>query len=222
MNILLVEDEVQLSNTLAKGLSEAGYQVDKTDNGEDAICYALNKNYRVILLDIMIPKKNGLEVLKFLKEKDVKAHIILISAKEQVSDRVTGLDAGADDYLVKPFSFPELLARIRAIIRRSSINDFNILTTEDLSLDLLKRTVVRNNIVIELTEKEFNLLEYFVENKNTILTRSMIIEKVWNINFLPDTNVVDVYVNHLRKKIDKDFEKKLIQTVRGVGYILKD
>lgn len=222
MNILLVEDEAQLSNTLAKGLTEAGYQVDKTDNGEDAICYALNKNYSVILLDIMIPKKSGLEVLKFLKEKDVNTHIILISAKEQVSDRVKGLDAGADDYLVKPFSFPELLARIRAIIRRSSINGSNVLTTEDLSLDLLKRTVARNNRVIELTEKEFNLLEYFVENKNTILTRSMIIEKVWNINFLPDTNVVDVYVNHLRKKIDKDFEKKLIQTVRGVGYTLKD
>ncbi|UUV17010.1 response regulator transcription factor [Fusobacteria bacterium ZRK30] len=222
MKILLVEDEKQISDYISKGLLEAGYDVDTVDNGEDAISYATNYDYSLILLDIMIPKKSGIEVVKYLKKQKDSTHIILISAKDQIQDKVVGLDAGADDYLVKPFAFSELLARIRAIFRRNSEGNDNILTAQNLKMDLVKRIVSRDDQVIELTTREFNLLEYFIENKNTVLTRMMITEKVWNINFISDTNVVDVYINHLRKKIDKAFDKKLIHTVRGVGYILKD
>jgi len=222
MKILLVEDEQQISDYISKGLLEAGYDVDAVDNGEDAISYATNNDYSLILLDIMIPKKNGIEVVKYLKKQKDNTHIILISAKDQIQDKVLGLDAGADDYLIKPFAFSELLARIRAIFRRNTEGNDNILTAENLKMDLVKRIVSRDDQIIELTTREFNLLEYFIENKNTVLTRMMITEKVWNINFISDTNVVDVYINHLRKKIDKTFDKKLIHTVRGVGYILKD
>ncbi|MCS5422672.1 MULTISPECIES: response regulator [Psychrilyobacter] len=222
MKILLVEDEKQISDYITKGLLEAGYDVDAVDNGEDAISYATNNDYSLILLDIMIPKKNGIEVVKYLKKQKDNTHIILISAKDQIQDKVVGLDAGADDYLVKPFAFSELLARIRAIFRRSTEGNDNVLTAENLKMDLVKRIVSRDGQIIDLTSREFNLLEYFIENKNTVLTRMMITEKVWNINFISDTNVVDVYINHLRKKIDKAFDKKLIHTVRGVGYILKD
>lgn len=222
MKILLVEDEKQISDYISKGLIEAGYAVDAVDNGEDAISYATNHEYSLILLDIMIPKKNGIEVVKYLKKQKDSTHIILISAKDQIQDKVVGLDAGADDYLVKPFAFSELLARIRAIFRRNSEGNDNILIAQKLKMDLVKRVVTRDEQIIELTTREFNLLEYFIENKNTVLTRMMITEKVWNINFISDTNVVDVYINHLRKKIDKTFDKKLIHTVRGVGYILKD
>lgn len=222
MKILLVEDEKQISDYITKGLLEAGYDVDAVDNGEDAISYATNNDYSLILLDIMIPKKNGIEVVKYLKKQKDNTHIILISAKDQIQDKVVGLDAGADDYLVKPFAFSELLARIRAIFRRSTEGNDNVLTAENLKMDLVKRIVSRDEQIIDLTTREFNLLEYFIENKNTVLTRMMITEKVWNINFISDTNVVDVYINHLRKKIDKAFDKKLIHTVRGVGYILKD
>jgi len=218
MKILLVEDEQQISDYISKGLLEAGYDVDAVDNGEDAISYATNHDYSLILLDIMIPKKNGIEVVKYLKKQKDNTHIILISAKDQIQDKVLGLDAGADDYLVKPFAFSELLARIRAIFRRNTEGNDNILTAENLKMDLVKRIVSRDDQIIELTTREFNLLEY----KNMVLTRMMITEKVWNINFISDTNVVDVYINHLRKKIDKTFDKKLIHTVRGVGYILKD
>jgi heavy metal response regulator len=222
MKILLVEDEKQISDYIAKGLLEAGYDVDAVDNGEDAISYATNNDYSLILLDIMIPKKNGIEVVKYLKKQKDNTYIILISAKDQIQDKVVGLDAGADDYLIKPFAFSELLARIRAIFRRNSEGNDNILTAQNLKMDLVKRIVSRDEQIIDLTTREFNLLEYFIENKNTVLTRMMITEKVWNINFISDTNVVDVYINHLRKKIDKAFDKKLIHTVRGVGYILKD
>ncbi len=222
MKILLVEDEKQISDYISKGLIEAGYDIDVVDNGESAISYATNNEYALILLDIMIPKKNGIEVVKYLKKQKNNTHIILISAKDQIQDKVLGLDAGADDYLVKPFAFTELLARVRAIFRRTSEVNDNILVAKDLKMDLVKRIVTRGEEVIDLTTREFNLLEYFIDNKNTVLTRMMITEKVWNINFISDTNVVDVYINHLRRKIDKPFDTKLIHTVRGVGYILKD
>jgi heavy metal response regulator len=222
MKILLVEDEKQISDYISKGLLEAGYDVDTVDNGEDAISYATNHDYSLILLDIMIPKKNGIEVVRYLKKQKDNTHIILISAKDQIQDKVLGLDAGADDYLIKPFAFSELLARIRAIFRRNNEGNDNILVIQDLKMNLVKRVVSRGDQMIELTTREFNLLEYFMRNKNSILTRMMITEKVWNINFISDTNVVDVYINHLRKKIDKNFDEKLIHTVRGVGYILKD
>ena len=222
MKILLVEDEKKIADYISKGLEEAGYEVEVVDNGEDAISYAMNREYELILLDIMIPKKNGIEVVEYLKKQKNNTYIILISAKDQIQDKVKGLDAGADDYLVKPFAFSELLARVRAIFRRSNETNDNILVAKDLKMDLVKRVVTRGEEVIDLTTREFNLLEYFLENKNTVLTRMMITEKVWNINFISETNVVDVYINHLRRKVDKGFDDKLIYTVRGVGYILKD
>ncbi|MCK5779411.1 MAG: response regulator transcription factor [Psychrilyobacter sp.] len=221
MKILVVEDEKQISDYIYKGLVEAGYSVDVVDNGEEAISYATNTGYDLILLDIMIPKINGLEVVKYLKSKNNNTHIMLISAKNQLEDKILGLDVGADDYLVKPFEFSELLAKIRAIYRRTHEVKDNILAVKDLKLDILKRSVVRGDELIELTTREFQLLEYFLENKNIALTRMMIMEKVWDIKFIVDTNVVDVYVNHLRRKIDKPFPDKIIHTVRGVGYILK-
>jgi len=221
MKILIVEDEKNIQEYLKKGLLEAGYKVDTTDNGEDAVYLASISSYELILLDIMIPKMNGIDVVKALRKEKNGSYIILVSAKDQVQDRVEGLDAGADDYLTKPFAFTELLARVRAVLRRNSDEKESTLVAKDLTVNLLNREVTRNGQLIELTMKEFALLEYFLRNKNLVLTRTMITEKVWNIDFLSDTNVVDVYINHLRKKIDKEFDEKLIHTVRGVGYILK-
>jgi len=221
MKILIVEDEKNIQEYLKKGLLEAGYKVDTTDNGEDAVYLASINSYELILLDIMIPKMNGIDVVKALRKEKNGSYIILVSAKDQVQDRVEGLDAGADDYLTKPFAFTELLARVRAVLRRNSDEKESTLVAKDLTVNLLNREVTRNGQLIELTMKEFALLEYFLRNKNLVLTRTMITEKVWNIDFLSDTNVVDVYINHLRKKIDKEFDEKLIHTVRGVGYILK-
>ncbi len=221
MKILVVEDEQNILTYLKKGLTEAGYKVDIAGNGEDAVYLASINNYDMIILDIMIPKISGLEVCRILRREKNAAYIILLSAKDQVQDKVEGLDAGADDYITKPFVFAELLARVRAILRRNSEDKENIISAKGLTVNLLNREVKRGTKNIELTLKEFSLLEYFIRNKNLVLTRTMIAEKVWNIDFLTDTNVVDVYINHLRKKIDRDFDEKLIHTVRGVGYILK-
>jgi heavy metal response regulator len=221
MKILVVEDEKNIANYLKKGLAEAGYKVDIAHDGEDAVYMASINDYDLILLDIMIPKMDGVEVCKTLRKEKNSAYIILISAKDKIQDKITGLDAGADDYITKPFAFAELLARVRAVLRRNSEDKESIISAADLTVNLLNREVKRGDKTIELTLKEFSLLEYFLRNKNLVLTRTMIAEKVWNIDFLTDTNVVDVYINHLRKKIDKDFDQKLIHTVRGVGYILK-
>ena len=221
MKILVVEDEKNIANYLKKGLAEAGYKVDLAHDGEDAVYMASINDYDLILLDIMIPKMDGIEVCKTLRKEKNTAYIILISAKDKIQDKITGLDAGADDYITKPFAFAELLARVRAVLRRNSEDKESVISAADLTVNLLNREVKRGDKIIELTLKEFSLLEYFLRNKNLVLTRTMIAEKVWNIDFLTDTNVVDVYINHLRKKIDKEFEQKLIHTVRGVGYILK-
>ena len=221
MKILVVEDEKNIANYLKKGLAEAGYKVDLAHDGEDAVYMASINDYDLILLDIMIPKMDGVEVCKTLRKEKNTAYIILISAKDKIQDKITGLDAGADDYITKPFAFAELLARVRAVLRRNSEDKESVISAADLTVNLLNREVKRGDKIIELTLKEFSLLEYFLRNKNLVLTRTMIAEKVWNIDFLTDTNVVDVYINHLRKKIDKEFEQKLIHTVRGVGYILK-
>ncbi len=221
MKILVVEDEKNIANYLKKGLAEAGYKVDLAHDGEDAVYMASINDYDLILLDIMIPKMDGIEVCKTLRKEKNTAYIILISAKDKIQDKITGLDAGADDYITKPFAFAELLARVRAVLRRNSEDKESVISAVDLTVNLLNREVKRGDKIIELTLKEFSLLEYFLRNKNLVLTRTMIAEKVWNIDFLTDTNVVDVYINHLRKKIDKEFEQKLIHTVRGVGYILK-
>ncbi len=222
MRILVVDDEQNIANYLKKGLQESGYVVDVAFDGEEAFYFASINDYDLILLDIMIPKLNGIEVCKKLRNANNKSYIILETDKDKTEDKVIGLDAGADDYITKPFAFAELLARVRAVLRRGSEDKDSILKVKDLEVNLLNREVKRGNLLIELTSKEFSLLEYFLRNKNLVLTRTMISERVWNIDFFTDTNVIDVYVNHLRKKIDKDFKEKLIHTVRGVGYILKD
>ncbi len=221
MKVLVVEDELNILTYLKKGLTEAGYKVDTCEDGEDAVYMASINNYDLILLDVMIPKMNGIEVCKALRKEKNSAYIVLLSAKGEIGDKVEGLDAGADDYITKPFAFAELLARLRAVLRRNSEDKESIISAKDLTVNLLNREIRRGDKLIELTLKEFSLLEYFLRNKNLVLTRTMIAEKVWNIDFLTDTNVVDVYINHLRKKIDKEFDEKLIHTVRGVGYILK-
>jgi len=221
MKVLVVEDELNILTYLKKGLGEAGYKVDTCEDGEDAVYMASINSYDLILLDVMIPKMNGLEVCKALRKEKNPAYIVLLSAKGEIGDKVAGLDAGADDYITKPFAFAELLARLRAVLRRNSDDKESIIAAKDLTVNLLNREIKRGDKLIELTLKEFSLLEYFLRNKNLVLTRTMIAEKVWNIDFLTDTNVVDVYINHLRKKIDKGFDEKLIHTVRGVGYILK-
>lgn len=221
LKILVVEDEKNILSYLQKGLKEAGYNIDTAENGEEALYMASINNYDLILLDVMIPKMDGIEVCRQLRKEKNAAYIVLVTAKDKISDKVKGLDAGADDYITKPFAFAELLARLRAVLRRNSDEKESTLKAKNLTMNLLNREVKRDEKFIELTSKEFALLEYFIRNKNLVLTRTMIAEKVWNIDFLTDTNVVDVYINHLRKKIDKEFTDKLIHTVRGVGYILK-
>lgn len=221
MKILVAEDEKNISDYIKKGLEEAGYIVDSATDGEEAEYLASINTYDLILLDIMIPKLDGIEVCKLLRKNKINSYIIMLTAKDKTSDKVLGLDAGADDYMTKPFAFAELLARIRAVLRRGSEEKESVLKFKDLEMDLVTRQVIRQGKNIELTAKEFSLLEYFLRNKNQVLTRTMIAEHVWEIDFITDTNVIDVYVNHLRKKIDKDYEDKLIHTSRGVGYILK-
>ena len=221
MKVLVVEDEKNIAAYLKKGLEEVGYIVDVANDGEAAHYYININKYDLILLDRMIPGINGVTLCKRIRQEGNKSYIIMVTAKDSTDDKIEGLDAGADDYITKPFAFAELLARIRAIFRRESDEKENILRAKDLSLDLVTRDVVRDGKNIVLTAKEFSLLEYFLRNRNQVLTRTMISETVWHIDFLTDTNIIDVYVNHLRKKIDFTNDK-LIHTVRGVGYQLKE
>lgn len=222
MRILIVEDQDSLRTVLEKRLKDSGYAVDSCDNGEDGKYYIESANYDIVLLDIMLPKKDGLTLLRQIRAEQNKIQVILLTAKDSVEDRVRGLDYGADDYLVKPFSFEELLARIRVLDRRRFNNVMNNLEVGDLSLDISTRTVMRGGKVIELSNKEFSILEYLVENKNVVLSRKQIEERVWNFDYEGGSNVLDVYIRYLRKKIDDDYEIKLIHTVRGYGYVLKE
>lgn len=221
MKILIVEDEKNISDYLRKGLIEAGYGVDTVFDGEEALNYATSLKYDLIILDIMIPLKNGMEVCRELRKLRINSKILMVTAKDKLEDKISGLDSGADDYLIKPFSFAEMLARIRALLRRGGDIQESCIGIKDLKIDLISREVFRGEDKIELTAREFSLLEYFVRNKNQVLTRTMISEQVWDIDFITDTNIIDVYVNHLRSKIDKNYDNKLIYTVRGVGYILR-
>ncbi len=221
MKILVAEDEKNIAMYIKKGLEELSYVVDIAIDGEEAVYMASINGYDVILLDVMMPKINGFEVAKNLRKQGVNSYIIIITAKDKIEDKVKGLDSGADDYITKPFSFAELSARIRAVMRRGLDDKTNELKVKDLKLNLVTREVVKGEEKIELTAKEFALLEYFLRNKNQVLTRTMIAERVWEIDFLTDTNVIDVYINHLRKKIEKNKNEKIIHTVRGVGYTLK-
>lgn len=220
MRILVIEDEKKVAAFVKRGLEQESYAVDVVHDGEEGEHYAEINEYDAIILDIMLPKKNGLEVLKDLKERGIKAPVILLTARDTVEDRVKGLNIGADDYLTKPFAFEELLARLRVIMRRGTTAT-PMLKFADLSLDPATRKARRGDVEIELTVKEYALLEYLLRNPNRVLTRTLIAEHVWDQSFDSETNVVDVYINHLRSKIDKG-PNKLIHTVRGVGYVLKE
>ncbi|MDH4227455.1 MAG: response regulator transcription factor [Deltaproteobacteria bacterium] len=220
MKILVVEDEKKVASFIKRGLEQEGYVVDAVEDGVKGESYAETNEYDVIVLDIMLPSKSGLDVLKALKEKKVKSSIILLTARDTVEDRVAGLNLGADDYLTKPFAFEELLARVRALSRRGA-GGMAELKFEDLSLDPVTRKAVRAGQEIELTLKEYALLEYLLRNPNRVLSRTLIAENVWKQSFDTETNVVDVYINHLRNKLDKPPFKRLIHTVRGVGYVIK-
>ncbi len=222
MRILVVEDEKKVAGFIKKGLEEELYAADVASDGEEGLGLAETENYDLIILDIMLPKIDGLEVLSRLRKNKITTPILLLTAKDSVDDKVNGLNRGADDYLTKPFAFSELLARTRVLLRRGQNETKTILQVADLTLDLVKHKVSRDGEEIELTGKEYSLLEYFMRSPGKVLTRTMIAEHVWDYNFDTFTNVIDVYVNHLRKKVDKNYSKKLIHTLRGVGYVMKE
>ncbi len=221
MRVLVIEDEKKVASFVKRGLEQESYAVDVAHDGIDGQHYAEVNEYDVIILDIMLPGKSGLDVLKEIKEKGVEAPVLLLTARDSVEDRVKGLDVGADDYLTKPFAFEELLARLRVLMRRGGYGS-PVLKFADLSLDPATRKAKRGDKEVDLTVKEYALLEYLLRNPDRVLTRTLISEHVWDQAFDSETNVVDVYINHLRAKVDKDPSCRLIHTVRGVGYVLKD
>ncbi len=221
MRLLVVEDEKKVASFLKKGLEEEHYAVDLAYDGEEALDMLEMYDYDLVLLDIMLPKIDGMTVLKRIRQNGNLVSILMLTAKDSVENIVEGLDAGCDDYLTKPFAFSELLARIRALLRRDRESKDSVLEIADLRLSLPTHEVTRGGKRIDLTAKEYALLEYFMRNPNRVLTRTMISEHVWDYHFDTDTNVIDVYVNFLRKKIDREFEVKLLHTIRGVGYMMK-
>ena len=222
MRILVVEDDKKIASFVARGLKEAGFAVDQAENGEDGLHLALAHPYDTAVIDLMLPKLDGLSLIEELRKKKVLTPVLILSARRSVDDRVKGLQAGGDDYLTKPFSFVELLARVQALIRRASREtEPTRLVTGDLAIDLLAREVTRAGSRIDLQPREFALLEYLMRNPGRVVSKTMILEHVWGYDFDPLTNVVDVLVSRLRNKVDRQFEKKLIQTHRGVGYALK-
>lgn len=222
MRILIVEDDRKIADHLSKGLREAGYAVDQVYNGEDGLLHGLNTSYDAAVLDLMLPERDGLSILEQWRTEKVATPVLILSAKRSVDDRVRGLQAGGDDYLTKPFSFSELLARVQALIRRSTqTSEPTTLTYADLTLDLLAREVSRGGKKIDLRAREFAVLEYFMRNAGRVVSKTMILEHVWDYAFDPKTNVIDVLVSRLRGKIDRDFSPKLIHTLRGFGYVLK-
>lgn len=223
MRILVVEDDVKIASFVVKGLREAGFAVDHAANGEDGLHLALTISYDAAVIDIMLPERDGLSLIREIRGQGVSTPVIILSARRSVNDRVKGLQTGSDDYLTKPFSFSELLARVQALIRRSSgTTDPTHLQVGDLSMDLIRRDVIRAGKKIDLQPREFALLEYMMSGAGRVITRTIIMEHVWNYDFDPQTNVVDVLVCRLREKVDRDFSKKMIHTIRGVGYVLKD
>lgn len=218
MRILIVEDEQGIVDFLSQGLTEAGFAIDVTRDGKSGLEYALGAAYDIILLDIMLPKLSGLAILSELRRAGNTTPILMLTARGSVDDRVHGLDAGADDYLVKPFAFAELLARIRALMRRPSLSVDTIISFKDMELDTVRHEVRRRGERIELSGREFSILEYFMRNPNQVLTRTQIAEHIWNFDSYAGSNVVDVYIGYLRKKIDIDSAKSCINTIRGVGY----
>jgi two-component system OmpR family response regulator len=222
MRALIVEDDRAISEFVARGLREAGFAVDEAADGADGLEKALEEPYDVAIVDLMLPRRDGLSVIDELRRRGRTTPVLILSARRSVDDRVKGLQSGGDDYLTKPFAFAELLARVQALVRRATrAPEPTTLTHGDLTLDLLSRRVVRAGIPIELRPREFALLEYLLRHPGKVVSKTMILSHVWEYNFDPQTNIVDVLVSRLREKIDRPFERKLLRTVRGVGYILE-
>lgn len=222
MRLLLAEDEKNLNNVITKTLIKNHYTVDSCFDGEEALDFLLMTEYDAVILDIMMPRLSGMEVLKQLRASGSRVPVLLLTAKDSVSDRVAGLDAGADDYLVKPFAFDELLARLRVMLRRESGRQDHCYRIANLTVDCDARTAYRDNIAIALSSKEFSILEYMACNQGIVLTRDKIEQHIWNYDYEGGSNVVDVYIRYLRKKIDDGYSPKLIHTIRGTGYVLKE
>jgi len=223
MRILLVEDDVKIASFIVKGLKAAGYAVDHAPDGEKGLDMALTEPYDTAIIDLMLPKLDGLSLIEQMRKEKIHTPVIILSAKGSIDDRVKGLQTGSDDYLTKPFAFSELLARVQALIRRAGgLSEPTRLTVGDLSMNLLTREVTKGTRKIELQPVEFSLLEFLLRNAGRVVSKTMIIEHVWNYNFDPQTNVVETRICRLRDKIDRDFSRKLIHTVRGVGYVLKE
>ncbi len=223
MRILLVEDDLKIASFIIKGFKSAGFAVDHAPDGVRGLDLAVSEPYDTVIIDIMLPKKNGLAVIDALRKAHITTPIIILSARDSIDDRVKGLYTGSDDYLTKPFAFSELLARVQALIRRQcNIAQPTWLEAQDLTMDLLTREVRRGEKKIELQPREFALLEYLLRNRDKVVSKTMIMEHVWDYNFDPQTNVVEARICRLREKVDKEFTEKLIHTVRGVGYVLKN
>jgi two-component system, OmpR family, copper resistance phosphate regulon response regulator CusR len=222
MHILVIEDELKTLSYLKKGLSEQGFNVDTADNGLTGLLSAEQGEYDLIILDIMLPQLDGWSVIQKLRKTNKKVPVLFLSARDSIDDRVKGLELGADDYLVKPFAFSELLARIRSILRRGHAQQVEVITIADLHIDFLKHKVYRNHKMIDLTPKEFALLSLLARRQGEVLTRTLIAEQVWDMNFDSDTNIIDVAIRRLRQKIDTGFDNKLIHTIRGVGYVIEE
>ena len=219
---LLVEDDPTIAEFVARGLREAGFAVDHAPDGEAGLMAAVEKPYDVAIVDVMLPKRDGLSLIEELRRRGITTPVLILSARREIDDRVRGLQTGGDDYLTKPFAFAELLARVQALVRRATrAPEPTTLTVDDLTLDLLTRRVTRAGKTIDLRPREFALLEYLMRNAGRVVSKTMILSHVWEYNFDPQTNIVDVLVSRLREKIDRPFEKKLLHTVRGVGYVLR-
>ncbi len=222
MKILVIEDEKKVANFIKRGLEEEKYEVDTANDGESGLQMAVGSSYSLLILDVMLPKRDGMSVVKELRARKIMVPVLMLTAKDSLDDIVAGLNSGSDDYLTKPFAFAELLARVGALLRRTEQERGAEIHFSDLRLDPVTHKVWRKEKEIDLTAKEYSLLEFFMRNPNQVLTRTTIAENVWDYVFDSFTNIIDVYVNYLRKKVDRDSDKKLIHTVRGLGYILKE
>jgi heavy metal response regulator len=222
MKILVIEDEKKVANFIKRGLEEEKFEVDTANDGESGLQMAVEGSYSLLILDVILPKRDGMSVVKELRSRKVMVPVLMLTAKDSLDDIVAGLNSGSDDYLTKPFAFAELLARVRALLRRTELDRGAEIRFADLRLDPVTHKVWRKEKEIDLTAKEYALLEFFMRNPNQVLTRTTIAENVWDYVFDSFTNIIDVYVNYLRKKVDRDADKKLIHTVRGLGYILKE
>ena len=222
MRILIVEDEKKVASFIKKGLEEEYFVADIAGDGKEGLKLATSEEYDIIIMDIMLPFMDGITLLKEIRKREISTPVLMLTVKDSIKDKVAGLDAGADDYLTKPFAFEELIARLRALLRRNENSKTSKLTVADLVLDLQSHRVFRNNQEIILTPKEYSILEYLMRNSKKVISRTKLIEHVYDYHFDTETNIIDVYINKVRSKIDNNFEKPLIHTIRGIGYVLKD